>query len=56
MLELRERLALAKEKHKAEEDRKRNEIIENKRKFELKLQMAQEKVSAHRNQKLMVYK
>ena len=35
MLELRERLSLAKEKHKKEEDDKRAEINEKKKKFEL---------------------
>ena len=54
MLELRERLSLAKEKHKKEEDNKRAEINEKKKKFELKLQLAQEKVNAHRSLKMKV--
>ena len=52
MMELRERLSLVKEKHKIEEEEKRNEILENKKKFEVRLQMAQEKVQIHRSQKV----
>jgi len=52
MMELRERLSLVKEKHKIEEEAKRNEILENKKKFEVRLQMAQEKVQIHRSQKM----
>ena len=51
-MELRERLSLVKEKHKIEEQEKRNEILENKKKFEVRLQMAQEKVQIHRSQKV----
>ena len=56
MMELRERLSLVKEKHKIEEEEKRNEILENKKKFEVRLQMAQEKVQIHRSQKVNLLK
>ena len=56
MMELRERLSLVKEKHKIEEEAKRNEILENKKKFEVRLQMAQEKVQIHRSQKVNFHK
>merc|ERR1711990_220587 len=55
MMELRERLSLVKEKHKIEEEEKRNEILENKKKFEVRLQMAQEKVQIHRSQKVNLF-
>ena len=55
MMELRERLSLVKEKHKIEEEEKRNEILENKKKFEVRLQMAQEKVHIHRSQKVNLF-
>ena len=54
LLELRERLSMTKEKHKAEEERRRNQINEDKKKFDLRLQMAAEKVQAHRAQKQKV--
>ena len=54
LLELRERLSMTKEKHKAEEERKRNQINEDKKKFDLRLQMAAEKVQAHRANKQKV--
>ena len=45
---------MTKEKHKAEEERRRNQINEDKKKFDLRLQMAAEKVQAHRAQKQKV--
>ena len=54
LLELRERLSLTKEKQKQEEINKRAEIAEIKKQFDLKLQLAQEKVNAHRSLKLKV--
>ena len=55
LLELRERLAMTKEKHKVEEEAKRNQISADKKRFDQRLQMAAEKVQAHRLQKQKVF-
>ena len=54
LLELRERLAMTKEKHKVEEEAKRNQISADKKRFDQRLQMAAEKVQAHRLHKQKV--
>merc|ERR1711892_802732 len=48
LLELRERLAMTTEKHKLEEEAKRSQISRDKKRFDQRLQMAAEKVQAHR--------
>ena len=54
LLELRERLAMTTEKHKVEEEAKRSQISRDKKRFDQRLQMAAEKVQAHRLHKQKV--